>query len=98
MLPKVCIIFYIRAEKVLKNDKSPIYCRITVKGERAEISTKINTSLNIWNKGNVKSYIIKKKIDSFNQRLTDLVFILIKHKSPLTANNLKLFYLRDAQD
>ena len=97
MIPKVCIIFYIRAEKVLKNGNSPIYCRITIKGKRSELSTKVNTNLATWNKGDVKSYIIKNKLDSFSDKLYKLILVLIEHKAPLTATNLKLFYLRNEE-
>jgi hypothetical protein len=42
------VLFYAKKSKVLKNGNLPIYGRITVNGQRAEISTKFDVDETEW--------------------------------------------------
>lgn len=94
------VLFYIKRAKLLKNGEAPIFLRITVTGERVDISTNTSVDPQLWNKdkGQIKSYA--NKASEINNYLTDLRLKIQKHKRelaekdiPLTAKNLKDAYL-----
>ena len=45
------ILFYLKRTKTLNNGKLTIFMRITINGERAEISTHQNVESHLWNQG-----------------------------------------------
>jgi integrase/recombinase XerD len=51
------ILLYLSKKKINKNGECPIYCRITVKGERSEISTSIYTLPEKWHNGQIKGFL-----------------------------------------
>lgn len=79
------VIFYIRRDRAHDDGKAPIYMRITIDGERAEISTKRYVKPNKWNS---KVYRVKgrsERVKAINNYLT------ILHNRVLQAYNELLF-------
>ena len=54
MKNKIVTHFYVREKKKDKKGEAPIYLRITVNGERAEISTNRRVNPEIWDKASEK--------------------------------------------
>ena len=50
MKNKIVTHFYVKEEKKDNNGEAPIYLRITVNGERAEISTKRRVNPDLWDR------------------------------------------------
>jgi hypothetical protein len=50
MKNKIVTYFYVKEEKTDNDGEAPIYLRITVNGERAEISTNRKVDPSLWNK------------------------------------------------
>ena len=50
MKNKIALHFYVKESKKDKNREAPIYLRITVNGERAEISTNKRINPELWDK------------------------------------------------
>ena len=92
-------IFYIRKEKADKANNVPIYCRITVNGQRAELSIKREVHLSKWdNAGKVKGYseearAINTYIDTVRHKIYEHHKTLIDNNRPVTASALKNLYL-----
>jgi len=81
------ILFMIRRGQLLKNQEAPIYMRITVDGERAEISIKRSVNPDHWNdiKGCSKSGIpYAKELNYFLEQLRHKVY---EHQQDLIARN-----------
>ena len=49
------ILFYLKRTKLLKNGEAPIFMRITVNGERAEISTHRSIDPKLWDQKKEKN-------------------------------------------
>ncbi len=65
MIKTLNILFYLRKDKADINQLVPIYCRITVDGERAIFAIKRSISLNRWDssKGRVKGSTEESKVN-----------------------------------
>lgn len=94
------ILFMIRRTDLLKNQEAPIYMRITVDGERAEISLKRSINPAHWNevKGNAKSGTpYAKELNFFLEQVRHKVYEhqqdLISRNKIITATSLKNAFL-----
>jgi len=70
------VLFYIKKTKLNKEGLAPIYCRVTVSGQRSEFSKKLSVDKNTWDaksnkcKGrNVKSRVINDTLMSMQSSL-----------------------------
>lgn len=99
------IMFMIRRARRLKNQEVPIYMRITVDGERAEISIKRSVNPGYWNevKGNAKSGTpYAKELNFFLEQIRHKVYEhqqdLINRNKVVTATSLKNAFLNIGED
>jgi site-specific recombinase XerD len=99
------IMFMIRKNKKLKNQDVPIYMRITVDGERAEISIKRTVNPGFWNevKGCAKSGTqYAKELNYFLEQMRHKVYEhqqdLINRNKIVTASALKNAFLNKGDD
>lgn len=88
------ILLYLSKKKINKKGESPIYCRITVKGKRSEISTGVFTSLNKWDNGKIKgsetqNSLLEKILSGINEIKNKFVF----NNLEFTAEIIKQAYL-----
>ncbi|MDO9187116.1 MAG: tyrosine-type recombinase/integrase [Bacteroidia bacterium] len=88
------ILLYLSKKKINKKGESPIYCRITVKGKRSEISTGVFTSLNKWDNGKIKgsetqNSLLEKILSGINEIKNKFVF----NNLEFTAESIKQAYL-----
>ena len=99
------VILFIKRGKLLKNGEAPIFLRITIKGERVDISTNQSIDPEHWNKakGQIKSGA--KDTADRNNYLNNLKLKLQAHKREivdkgieLSAHNLKDAYLGNVQE
>lgn len=94
MKTKAKILFYLSRKKIHKNGESPVYCRITVNGMRAEISTGISTPTNKWDKGKIKkSEIQNALLDKMRSELNEIKNKFIFNNVEFTSESLKQAYL-----
>ena len=77
--------FLLRTAKA-KNGKAPIYCRITVNGQRIEFSIKRSVSVNQWNNGQVKGN--GEEARTLKAYLTQVEAKLFEHYRNLLADNV----------
>ncbi len=94
------IIFWMNKSKPNYEGKCPLWCRVTVNGERAEISIKQNIEPELWNseKGKVKgngreietinTYLLKEK-----NKLNDIYTRMCNEGKLISAYNIKSEYL-----
>ncbi len=99
------IMFMIRRARRLKNQEVPIYMRITVDGERAEISIKRSVNPEYWNevKGNAKSGTpYAKELNFFLEQIRHKVYEhqqdLINRNKVVTSTSLKNAFLNIGED
>ena len=99
------IMFMIRRSQLLKNQEAPIYMRITVDGERAEISTKRSVDPAHWNeiKGCAKSGVhFAKELNYFLEQLRHKVYEhqqdLINRNKVVSASSIKNAFLNIGND
>ena len=94
------ILLYIKRKKLLKNGEAPIYLRITIKGERVDLSANMSVHPDHWDKakGRIKPGV--KEAMERNNYLTNLIVKVQEHKRdladrgiPLTASSLRDAYL-----
>lgn len=95
------VLFFIRRTRLLKDAKVPIYLRITVDGERAEVSIKKSIDPALWEdskghaKGNTQN---SKKINYYLEQVRNQIFDYqqeLKEKGkPVTASSLKKVLLK----
>jgi hypothetical protein len=66
------LLFYLKKPKNYKNDRIPIYLRITVNGQRAETTSGRECEPSLWNSiaGRLKG--TKEEVKSFNAYLDNL--------------------------
>jgi len=81
------ILFYLKRTKTLSNGKLTIFMRITVDGERAEISTHQSVESHLWNqeKGTVKGISISTK--QTNDYLEHLKLKVYRYKKELEVDD-----------
>jgi hypothetical protein len=94
------ISFMIRRARMLKNQEVPIYMRITVDGDRAEISTKRSVNPGFWDevKGCAKSGSLYAKelnfrLEQIKHQIYEHLQDLVSRNKPVTAQTLKNAYL-----
>ncbi len=92
--------FMIRRGQLLRNHEAPIYMRITVDGERAEISIKRTIDPAYWDgvKGNAKTGFsfakeLNNRFDQIRYEVYQIQQELIDRNKPVTAQALKNAYL-----
>jgi site-specific recombinase XerD len=90
------LLFYVKRSKIIGNGTAPVYLRITVDGERIEISSKRYVNPDKWNANGQKLNGTSEEVRSLNNYLKTLEHevyeihrYLIEKKLPLTAVNLK---------
>jgi site-specific recombinase XerD len=90
------LLFYVKRSKMIGNDTAPVYLRVTVDGERIEISSKRYVNPDKWNANAQKLNGTGEEVRSLNNYLKTLEHQvyeihrqLIEKKLPLTAVNLK---------
>jgi site-specific recombinase XerD len=81
------ILFYLKRTKTLNNGESTIFMRITVDGERAEVSTHQSIESHLWNqeKGIVKGVSSSSK--QMNDYLEHFKLKVYQHKKELESND-----------
>jgi hypothetical protein len=90
------LLCYIRRDKANKDSLAPVYLRITLDGERAELSTKTFVDPLKWNaaKGRLKSAFQESKrlnqtIEAFEHRAREVYNRLIEKGKILSADDKK---------
>jgi len=90
------LLFYVKRSKMIGNGTVPVYLRVTVDGERIEISSKRYVNPDKWNANGQKLSGTGEEVRSLNNYLKTLehqVYEIHRHliekKLPLTAVNLK---------
>jgi site-specific recombinase XerD len=89
------ITFYIKKYKA-KNDKAPVYARITVDGKRLDISTKQEVSISNWNsaKGLAKGSreeikLLNNHLEQMRARIVESYQELLLQKKSITVEAIK---------
>ena len=95
------LLFYVKRSKMIGNGTAPVYLRVTVDGERIEISSKRYVNPDKWNANGQKLSGTGEEVRSLNNYLKTLehqVYEIHRHliekKLPLTAVNLKNVLLK----
>jgi site-specific recombinase XerD len=95
------LLFYVKRSKMTGNGTAPVYLRVTVDGERIEISSKRYVNPDKWNANGQKLNGASEEVRSLNNYLKTLeheVYEIHRHliekKLPLTAVNLKNVLLK----
>jgi site-specific recombinase XerD len=94
------ISFFIKRTKLLKNHQAPIFLRITVDGERAELSIKRSINPKDWDENKESANPDSFFGDELNQYLNQIRYLIYQHQKDLidknksvTSQNLKNAYL-----
>ena len=94
------IIFLLKRKKKNKQKMFPIYCRVTINGERIELSTKRSILLKNWDKKRQRPKLKTKELKALNYHLEQIrnrFYIehqkLVQKENPLSAMDLKNAYL-----
>ncbi len=72
MSKRLSILFYLKNKKVFIKGPQPIYMRLTVNGNRAEVSTKRECEPEKWNSGAGRPKGTKEEIRTINSYLDSL--------------------------
>ena len=72
------IIFLLKKKKKNKQKMFPIYCRVTINGERIELSTKRSIFINNWDKKRQRPKLKTNELKALNHHLEYLEFLLQK--------------------
>jgi len=90
------LLFYVKRSKMIGDGTVPVYLRVTIDGERIEISSKRYVNPDKWNANGQKLNGTGEEVRSLNNYLKTLEHqvyeihrLLIEKKLPLTAVNLK---------
>lgn len=90
------LLFYVKRSKTITDGTAPVYLRITIDGERIEISSKRYVNPDKWNTNGQKLIGNSEDVRTFNSYLKTLnhgVYeahrLMMERKLPLTAVNLK---------
>ena len=94
------IIFLLKKKKKNKQKMFPIYTRVTINGERIELSTKRSILLKNWDKKRQRPKIKTKELKALNYHLEQIrnkFYIehqkLVQKENPFSAIDLKNAYL-----
>ena len=88
MKNKIVTHFYVKEMKKDRRSEAPIYLRITVNGERAEISTNRRINPDLWNKSSEKAAGRSELARVINASLNNLVGKVEKYFSSLDVKPL----------
>jgi hypothetical protein len=90
------LLFYVKSSKMSADGTAPIYLRLTVDGQRIEVSSKLHANPSKWNTSAQKLNGTGEYVRSVNEYLKTLEHQvyevhrqMIEKKLPLTAANLK---------
>jgi site-specific recombinase XerD len=90
------LLFYLKRSKINTDGLVPVYLRITIDGERAEISSKRYVNPNQWNTHRQKLNGTSEEVrttnaylKTFEHEVFEVYRTMIEKKLPLTAANLK---------
>lgn len=88
------ISFHQRVDKIDKSGQAPIYLRVTVDGERAEIATNRRFDVSRWENGRptgnkTDAKLFQKYLDSLKARVYEIQRDLIDRKETITAEIIK---------
>ncbi len=91
------ISFYQRVDKIDKSGEAPIYMRITINGERAEIAVNRRFDAKRWESGRLigaknDAKLLQKYLDSLKTKVYDIQREMIDRKELVTASNIKNRY------
>ena len=81
------ILFYLKRTKTLNNGKFTIFMRITVDGERAEISTHQSVESHLWNQGKATTKGVSDSSKQINDYLEHLKLKVYQYKKELESND-----------
>ena len=94
------VLFHVKKSKVTTNGTAPIFMRVTIDGERIEISTKRLVEPNKWNAAGQKAIGTTEAIRSLNvylktleQKVYEVHRKMMEEQEPLTASTLKAMLL-----
>jgi hypothetical protein len=95
------LLFYVKKTKMIANGTAPVYLRITIDGERADISSKRYINPDKWNANGQKLGGSGEEVRALNSYLKTLEHQvyeayrnMIEKKLPLTAAGLKNILLK----
>ncbi|QIA09643.1 Arm DNA-binding domain-containing protein [Draconibacterium halophilum] len=90
------VLFYLKKTKTNKAGEAPIYLRITVNGQRAEMSTGRSTITKSWDRGShrlkgksEKSRILNNFLDELENKLNRVYNIALQEEKQISAEDLK---------
>lgn len=96
MIRTVCINFSLKKTKTLNNGTAPVYLRLTVAGERVELTTRRYINPERWNIGmqkmngtNDEARVFNNYLKTLEQKVFEEHRLMIDGKVPLTAANLR---------
>lgn len=102
MKTHVGMLFWLRTDKTNSQDLTPISCRLTTRGSRAEITTHIRVQAAEWSKeqrrvmGNTAAArTANAALTKLQDQLTDIWADLERQKKPVTAGTIALLYRRN---
>ena len=81
------ILFYLKRTKTLNNGKFTIFMRITVDGERAEISTHQSVKSHLWNQGKATTKGVSDSSKQINDYVEHLKLKVYQYKKELESND-----------
>ena len=94
------IIFLLKKKKKNKQKMFPIYCRVTINGERIELSTKRSIFIKNWDTKRQRPKLKTKELKALNYHLEQIrnkFYIehqkLVLKENPFSAIDLKMAYL-----
>ena len=85
--PTFRILFYLKRTKTLNNGKFTIFMRITVDGERAEISTHQSVKSHLWNQGKATTKGVSDSSKQINDYVEHLKLKVYQYKKELESND-----------
>lgn len=100
MIKSLSILFYIRKDKEHSNGEVPIYCRITIEGQRSVFALRRTVSSDKWDsiKQNVKgnseeSKNINAYITLITNRIYEITYRMEESKELITAQSVKEYLI-----
>lgn len=84
------ILFYLKRTKTLNNGKLTIFMRITINGERAEISTHQSVESHLWNQGKAVVKGFSNSSKQVNDNLEHLKLKVFQYKKELENSDQEI--------
>ncbi len=95
MLPKINILFLLKSSKSNRRGLAPLYCRLTINGERKQLSTGISISPKLWlqDKQRVKSKtstaeLANKKIAELLRKIESIEATYLMSETEFTVSDI----------